>query len=119
MNNQRAADMFESLASSVRLDVYRLLVKAAPDGKVAGQIASELDVPPSNLSFHLKALVATGLLTVVQEGRFLRYRAHLGLMSELISFLTNECCDGHPEYCVQCSAVIPMQTVGRSSNVHS
>lgn len=67
---------------------------------VAGEIASTLDVPPTNLSFHLKALTQTGLLTVEQEGRFQRYRANLPLMVDLIAFLTEECCSGHPEQCV-------------------
>ena len=93
--------IFESLASSVRLDVYRLLVKNAPDGLVAGEIATLLALPPTNLSFHLKALTQAGLLSVVQEGRYQRYRANLSIMQELIDYLTAECCAGHPEHCFQ------------------
>jgi DNA-binding transcriptional ArsR family regulator len=99
MDKLPAISVFESLASGVRLDIYRLLVKAEPEGMVAGEIASTLAVPPTNLSFHLKALTQARLLSVVQEGRFQRYRANLALMQELIAYLTEECCAGHPQRC--------------------
>ena len=61
MDKFTAAKLFESLSSGVRLDVYRLLVRHGLDGLVAGAIATELDIPPTNLSFHLKALTQAGL----------------------------------------------------------
>ena len=99
MDQSAALSAFESLASGVRLDIYRLLVKAAPQGLVAGEIASALSLPPTNLSFHLKALTHADLVSVVQEGRFQRYRANLVLMHDLIAYLSVECCAGHPEQC--------------------
>ena len=101
MDKQLATTIFESLASGVRLDVYRLLVKNAPNGLVAGEIAALLALPPTNLSFHLKALTHAGLLGVVQEGRYQRYRANLAVMQELIAYLTAECCTGRPEQCFE------------------
>jgi len=100
MDQPTAITVFESLASSVRLDVFRLLVKQGPQGLVAGEIAAALDLPATNLSFHLKALTQSGLLAVTQEGRFQRYRANMALMSDLIGYLTDECCGGHPEACL-------------------
>lgn len=99
MEKKVATTIFESLSSSVRLDVYRLLVRKGMDGMVAGEIASALEIPPTNLSFHLKALTQAGMLTVEQEGRFQRYRANISLMLDLIAYLTEECCMGHPEQC--------------------
>ena len=99
MEKLSAISVFESLSSGVRLDIYRLLVKTGPEGLVAGEIASTLEVPPTNLSFHLKALTQAQLLSVVQEGRFQRYRANLVLMQELIAYLTAECCAGQPQQC--------------------
>jgi DNA-binding transcriptional ArsR family regulator len=99
MDKQMALRVFESLSSGVRLDVYRLLIKQGPQGMVAGQIASALDLPPANLSFHLRAMTQAGLATVEQEGRFQRYRANFPLMVDLIAYLTAECCAGHPEEC--------------------
>jgi DNA-binding transcriptional ArsR family regulator len=104
MEKLTATTVFESLSSGIRLDVYRLLVRKGPDGLVAGEIACSLDVPPTNLSFHLKALTHARLLTVVQEGRFQRYRANIPLMLDLIAYLTEECCAGHPEKCLDLRA---------------
>lgn len=101
MDKLTATSVFESLASGVRLDVFRLLVKQGAAGMVAGEIAATLDIPPTNLSFHLKALTQASLLSVTQEGRYQRYRANLPLMLELIAYLTEECCAGHPEQCVE------------------
>ena len=104
MNKQLATALFESLASGIRLDVFRLLVKNAPSGLVAGEIAASLALPPTNLSFHLKAMTHAGLLNVTQEGRFQRYRANLAVMQALVDYLTAECCTGHPEHCFDSGA---------------
>jgi DNA-binding transcriptional ArsR family regulator len=101
MDTSSAVRVFESLSSGIRLDIYRLLVKAGPAGLVAGEIGAELGVPPTNLSFHLKALTQSQLLSVTQEGRFQRYRAQLALMQDLVGYLTAECCSGHPELCAE------------------
>lgn len=124
MNKQTATTIFESLSSSVRLDVYRLLIKMGTEGMVAGEIASTLDIPPTNLSFHLKALTQAGMLTVEQEGRYQRYRANIPLMLDLIGWLTEECCSGHPEQCAgfrsasSCSEAVlpPLNTTKKSKS---
>lgn len=110
-----ATTIFDSLSSGIRLDVFRLLVKQGKEGMVAGEIATTLNVPPTNLSFHLKALTQGSLLTVEQEGRFQRYRANIPLMLDLIAYLTEECCGGHPEQCAEmrdastcCDALLPL-----------
>ena len=103
MDKLQAKKIFESLASGIRLDVFRLLVKHAPTGLVAGEIAALLDLPPNNLSFHLKAMTHAGLINVIQEGRYQRYRAHLTLMQSLIDYLTAECCTADPEQCFNAS----------------
>lgn len=99
MKSARAVRIFESLASPVRLQAYRILVRRGPAGMVAGEIAQALGLPPANASFHLKAMTQAGLITVEQEGRFQRYRADLESMLELAGYITNECCGGHPELC--------------------
>ncbi|WP_169045694.1 ArsR/SmtB family transcription factor [Aeromonas salmonicida] len=99
MNKAMATKVFESLSSGIRLDVWRLLVKAGQEGRVAGELSSSLDIAPNTLSFHLKAMLHASLLSVEQEGRFLRYRANIPLMLALIGYLTEECCAGHPEAC--------------------
>lgn len=110
MESKRASKIFEALSSDVRLDLFRLLVKSAPAGLVAGDIAKQLDIPSTNLSFHLKAIVQSGLADVEREGRFMRYKANIPLMLEIIAYLTSECCSGNPEECQKlrdASAVMP------------
>ncbi len=112
MDKSTATAVFESLSSGVRLDVFRLLVKKGPEGMVAGEIASTLEVPPTNLSFHLKAMAHAGLVTVDQEGRFQRYRANIPLMLDLIAYLTEECCSGSPEHCIDLRNALSCSTGG-------
>ncbi len=92
MEKKHATTLFEALSSESRLDIFRLLVKYAPDGLVAGEISRYLGIPSTNLSFHLKAIVHSGLASVEKEGRYLRYRANIPLILEVIDYLTSECC---------------------------
>lgn len=101
MKTNEASKIFEALAADVRLDMFRLLVKNAPHGLVAGDIAKLMDIPATNLSFHLKAIVHSGLASVEREGRFQRYKANIPLMLDVIAYLTAECCADNPEVC-QC-----------------
>ncbi|GAA5183456.1 helix-turn-helix domain-containing protein [Niveibacterium umoris] len=101
MDRTTATTLFESLASGIRLDAFRLLVRKGHEGMVSSEIAQALELPPTNTSFHLKALVQSGLATVEQEGRYQRYRANLPLMLDLVAYLTEECCAGHPEQCAE------------------
>jgi ArsR family transcriptional regulator, arsenate/arsenite/antimonite-responsive transcriptional repressor len=104
MENARATVIFDCLSSGLRLDLFRLLVREGHNGLVAGEISSALEVAPSNLSFHLKALVHAGLISVEQEGRYQRFRANIPLMQELVLFLTDACCAGHPDECAETRA---------------
>ncbi len=114
MNQSDAIVRFEALASAVRLDVCRLLMRQGQVGMVAGEVATALDLAPTNLSFHLKTLLRAGLVTVVQEGRYQRYRAHLPNMLELLAYLTEECCGGEPELCTEVVAL--SKRLGAGSN---
>jgi len=99
MDALTATAIFEVLASEARLSIFRLLVKYAPDGLVAGEIARMLAIPKTNLSFHLKNIVHSGLASMAREGRNTRYKANIPLMLETIAYLTEECCSGQPEQC--------------------
>ena len=99
MERDTASRLFESLSSGARLDVFRLLVKQEPNGLNAGDIAATLGLPASTLSFHLKALTHAGLVTATPNSRFIRYRANVPMMFELIGYLTDDCCGGQPGLC--------------------
>ncbi len=99
MHTEQAATLLDALASGPRLEIFRLLVRTGPQGLVAGELAAAPGLPPTNLSFHPKKPTQAGLLSVEQEGRYQRYRASIPLMLDLIGYLTEECCAGHPEEC--------------------
>ncbi|PKG40925.1 ArsR/SmtB family transcription factor [Psychromonas sp. Urea-02u-13] len=99
MDNLVATGIFESLSSGVRLDCWRLLVKAGNQGKVAGELAQLLEVAPNTLSFHLKAMLHSNLVSVTKEGRYLRYRANLPMMLDLISYMSESCCSDESDNC--------------------
>jgi Predicted transcriptional regulators len=99
MDAQAATTIFEVLTSEVRLSIFRLLVQYAPDGLVAGEISRMLNIPKTNLSFHLKTIVYGGLASMEREGRHTRYKANIPLMLAAIAYLTEGCCSGDPEQC--------------------
>lgn len=92
----QALDVLSALGQPSRLRIFRALVAAGPAGLHAGQIGDALRIPANALSFHLRALHGCGLVTLQREGRFLRYRANLGAMRELLEYLTENCCGGEP-----------------------
>jgi ArsR family transcriptional regulator, arsenate/arsenite/antimonite-responsive transcriptional repressor len=83
-----------ALAHESRLAIFRLLVVAGPDGLAAGEIAKQLGLSPSSLSFHLKDLSHADLVRPRQESRFIIYTANFDAMTGLIGFLTENCCAG-------------------------
>jgi DNA-binding transcriptional ArsR family regulator len=100
MENNNAVSALAALAQENRLAVFRLLVRNAPDGLTPGVIGEQLALPAPTLSFHLKTLAQAGLVTAIQEGRFVRYRAEMAGINALIDFLTEDCCGGHPQLCI-------------------
>lgn len=94
MEIKDATAALAALGQATRLAVFRLLVETGPEGRLAGEIAASLDLPPATLSFHLKELAAVGLIHVEPQGRAVRYRANFAAMEALIGFLTRNCCAG-------------------------
>jgi ArsR family transcriptional regulator len=88
-----------ALAQETRLDIFRLLVQAGEDGMPAGKIGDHLGLPSATLAFHLKELKHSGLITFTREGRSLIYAAVYPTMNDLLAFLTENCCQGHPATC--------------------
>ena len=83
-----------ALAQPVRLRVFRALVVAGPEGLTPGALCEALTVPATSLSFHLKELTYSGLVTQERQGRHLVYRAEFSRMQGLLSYLTDNCCEG-------------------------
>lgn len=100
METQSAVVALAALAQETRLSAFRLLIEAGPSGMPAGVIAEKLKVPPGTLSFHLKELSHASLVKSRQESRFIYYMANFDHMAALMTFLTQNCCQGMPEECL-------------------
>jgi ArsR family transcriptional regulator, arsenate/arsenite/antimonite-responsive transcriptional repressor len=102
MEKSDVAAALAALAQDNRLDVYRLLVQAGPEGMPAGAVAEALDLAPNTLTFHFDRLRVAGLVSVRREGRSMIYAARYEAMNGLIAFLTENCCQGAP-----CAPAVP------------
>ncbi|WOO33892.1 metalloregulator ArsR/SmtB family transcription factor [Diaphorobacter limosus] len=94
MEEQTVLKALTALSQAHRLRVFRALVVAGQAGLTPGQIAEAQQIPAATLSFHLKELVQAGLLTQERQGRSLIYRADFAQMNALLTFLTENCCQG-------------------------
>src|SRR5258707_1570552 len=99
MEKSNAVAALAALTQDNRLDVFRLLVQAGPDGMAAGQVAQALDLAPNTLTFHFDRLRSAGLVTVRRDGRSMIYAARFEMMNTLLGYLTENCCRGAPEAC--------------------
>ena len=111
METTDAVTALAALAQDNRLDVFRLLVQAGPDGMAAGAIAEALDLAPNTLTFHFDRLRMAGLATVRREGRSMIYAARFEQMNALVGFLTENCCAGTP--CAPAAACKPVRKRGK------
>ncbi len=99
MEKADALAALAALAQESRLDIYRLLVQAGPEGLPAGRIGEQLGLPSATLAFHLKELKNAGLATFTRNGRSLIYAAAYPTMNALLGYLTENCCQGNPADC--------------------
>ena len=100
METKEAVKALAALAQETRLSIFRMLVEAGPQGVAAGRIGEKLAVPAATLSFHLKELAHAGLTSSRQKGRFIYYGVDFARMAALMSFLTQNCCQGMPDECL-------------------
>jgi DNA-binding transcriptional ArsR family regulator len=94
METTNAVTALAALAQDNRLDVFRLLVQAGPEGMAAGAVADALGLAPNTLTFHFDRLRMAGLVSVRREGRSMIYAAQFDTMNSLLGFLTENCCGG-------------------------
>ena len=94
METGLAAQRLAELGNPTRLAIFKLLVRAGPDGLVVGEIQRRLDIPASTLSHHVARLGRAGLIEQRRSSRNLRCFARRDVMNALVEFLTAECCLG-------------------------
>jgi ArsR family transcriptional regulator, arsenate/arsenite/antimonite-responsive transcriptional repressor len=101
-----------ALAQDNRLDVFRLLVEAGPEGMPAGAVATALDLAPNTLTFHFDRLRTAGLVTVRRDGRSMIYAAQFETMNSLLGYLTDNCCGG-----VSCTPAVECKPVRKRAKI--
>lgn len=99
MDQTTAVTAFAALAQDTRLAVFRLLMAQGTEGVAAGEIARRLGTPSNTMSTHLAILVRAGLIQARRESRQVFYAVTLPGIRDLIGFLVEDCCGGHPEAC--------------------
>lgn len=110
MEKRAAVDSLAALAQDHRLEAYRLLVQAGPDGMPAGEVAAALGLPPNTLTFHLDRLRQADLVTVRREGRSMIYAARYDTMNGLLAYLTENCCRGAKDACGSVASCSPARS---------
>jgi ArsR family transcriptional regulator len=113
MKKPGALSALAALAQDNRLDVFRLLVRAGPEGMPAGAVAGSLGLAPNTLTFHFDRLREAGLVTVRREGRSMIYSARFDSMNALLGYLTDNCCEGRPERCRPAPQATPRRSGAR------
>jgi DNA-binding transcriptional ArsR family regulator len=114
MERSQAVAALAGLAQESRLDVFRLLVQAGPEGMPAGQVAAALGLAPNTLTFHFDRLRAAGLITVRRQSRSMIYAARFEAMNALLVYLTENCCGG-TNTCAPPVCTTPPKTVRRTA----
>lgn len=99
MEQEQAILALAALAQPTRLETFRLLVKHAPDGLPAGDIARALVVPQNTMSAHLNILSRAGLVSSQRHSRIIVYRAEIEQLRDMTLFLLKDCCGGSAELC--------------------
>ncbi|RWP85531.1 MAG: ArsR family transcriptional regulator [Mesorhizobium sp.] len=99
MDKKGTLNALAALGQETRLDVFRLLVRAGPEGIPAGEIATRLGTVQNTMSAHLKVLAHAGLIRPERNGRTVRYVADMTGLRDLLAYLMEDCCNGAPELC--------------------
>lgn len=99
MDTTSAVNALSALAYESRLDIFRLLVRAGPEGMAAGEIAKAIGIIPNTLSNSLNILSGAGLVASRRAGRSIIYTAAYDRMGDLLAFLLEDCCAGDPAIC--------------------
>lgn len=96
MDDEQVARSLGALSQVHRLKAFRALVVAGKQGLTPGVLCEQLGISPASMSFHLKELLFSGLVSQSRDGRNLIYRASFDRMNDLLGFLASNCCEGHP-----------------------
>ena len=92
MEIDEAAAVLAQLGNPARLAILRSLVRAGPEGLSVGAVGARVGLAPSTLAFHLRGLVAAGIVRQEKQGRVVMCRPCFAVLDEVTAFLRAECC---------------------------
>jgi len=107
MDETQAAAKFMALSQETRVRLLRLLSSAGATGMRAGELQRRTGVPASTLSFHLSALEQAGLIQSARQGRTKTYAVRFAGLRDLLTFVTETCCNGQPDLCGDIARLLP------------
>lgn len=119
MNDELMVKRLGALAHPVRLAIVRVLVRAGPAGRPAGQLGKSLGIAPSALTFHLQKLAHVGLVSSRREGQYMIYSAAFTDLLDLADNLVGACCADTPEKCGRRCPSNGGATVSSTTHAHS
>ena len=96
MKTSDAIAALKALAHARRLEIFRLLVQAGPDGMTVGALQTQTRHAAATLTNHLNVLRHAGLVAGRRDGRNIWCRADYTRMNALLAHLTENCCAGEP-----------------------
>ena len=91
---QRAANALAALGNRTRLRIFKLLVRAGPEGTNVGTVQRMLGVPATTLAHHLNTLAQAGLVGQERRGREVICTANYKAVNEVLEYVRGECCAG-------------------------
>jgi DNA-binding transcriptional ArsR family regulator len=94
MEEKYIINALAALAQTSRLRIFRALVVKGSDGLTPAMLAEMMEMPANTLSFHLKELMHADLISQERSGRNLIYRAQFDRMNALLTYLSQNCCQG-------------------------
>lgn len=89
-----AVASLKALSHARRLELYRLLVQAGPEGTTVGALQEQTRHAAATLTNHLNALRHAGLVRDRRDGRNIWSCADYSRMNALLAYLTENCCAG-------------------------
>jgi len=108
MERSKVLSALSALAHDSRLDLVRLLMPHGDQGLAAGEIARELGLSASRLSFHLSAMEQAGLIRSRRVARNVIYSVDAAGIGQTIGYVLNDCCLGHPDVRACCGHAKPV-----------
>ena len=94
ISEARAAQGLAALGNRHRLRLFKVLVRAGPDGLNISELQRLLGLPASTLAHHLSMLARAELVQQQRNGREVMCTANYRIVNAVVAYLKDQCCSG-------------------------